>query len=195
MTNDTTTLNGALSELGETLASNLTAKGVTASANDGLTTLANKINQIPECYFKDTLDTTDYLLTDSSISSVTVDNGAIKILNTSGANKSVFFTLNRSPIMGNWKATYQLKTYTTITIYHRLGGSRVGNIASHNTNVNLSSFTQVEWKCEDGIMTIKVDGNEVGSVTYTTGMYYPIFAYYFNANEYALVKDLQIIKI
>jgi len=46
ITNDTSTLNGALSELGETLASNITAKGVSASASDGLTTLANKVLQI-----------------------------------------------------------------------------------------------------------------------------------------------------
>ncbi len=46
MVNDTTTLNGALSELGETLATNITAKGVSASASDGLTTLANKVLQI-----------------------------------------------------------------------------------------------------------------------------------------------------
>lgn len=46
ITNDTSTLNGALSELGETLASNITQKGVTASASDGLTTLANKVLQI-----------------------------------------------------------------------------------------------------------------------------------------------------
>ena len=43
MTNDTSTLNGALQELGETMADNLTAQGVTASASDGLTTLANKV--------------------------------------------------------------------------------------------------------------------------------------------------------
>lgn len=47
MTNDTTTLNGALSELGETMASNLVTKGVTnADASDGLTTLAGKILNI-----------------------------------------------------------------------------------------------------------------------------------------------------
>ena len=46
MTNDTSTLNGALMELGETMAANLTSKGVTASANDGLTTLAGKILDI-----------------------------------------------------------------------------------------------------------------------------------------------------
>ena len=46
MVNDTTTLNGSLMELGEKLATNLTNKGVTASASDGLTTLAGKISQI-----------------------------------------------------------------------------------------------------------------------------------------------------
>lgn len=46
MTNDTNTLNGALSQLGETMATNITAKGVSASASDGLTTLAGKIAQI-----------------------------------------------------------------------------------------------------------------------------------------------------
>lgn len=48
MPNDTTTLNGALSQLGETMATNLTAKGVTASASDGLTTLAGKIATISQ---------------------------------------------------------------------------------------------------------------------------------------------------
>ena len=47
MTNDTTTLNGALTELGETMATNLVAMGVTsADASDGLTTLAGKILDI-----------------------------------------------------------------------------------------------------------------------------------------------------
>ena len=46
MTNDTNTLDGALMELGETMADNLTAQGVTASASDGLTTLAGKVLDI-----------------------------------------------------------------------------------------------------------------------------------------------------
>ena len=46
LTNDTSTLNGALQELGETMAANLTSQGVTASASDGLTTLAGKILDI-----------------------------------------------------------------------------------------------------------------------------------------------------
>ena len=53
MTNDITTLNGALTELGETMADNLITQGVNASASDGLTTLANKILDIQgsgSCY-------------------------------------------------------------------------------------------------------------------------------------------------
>ena len=46
MVNDTTTLNGALSQLGETMAANLTTQGVSSSANEGLTTLAGKILDI-----------------------------------------------------------------------------------------------------------------------------------------------------
>lgn len=39
-------MNGSLLEIGENLASNLTKKGITANASDGLTTLVNKINNI-----------------------------------------------------------------------------------------------------------------------------------------------------
>ena len=47
MTNDTSTLNGALTELGELMADNLVTMGVTdADASDGLTTLANRILDI-----------------------------------------------------------------------------------------------------------------------------------------------------
>lgn len=48
MSNNTNTLNGALEQLGETLADNLVLMGVTdANKTDGLTTLANKILTIP----------------------------------------------------------------------------------------------------------------------------------------------------
>ena len=48
MVNDTSTLNGSLQQLGETMASNLVTKGVSGStASDGLTTLASKILTIP----------------------------------------------------------------------------------------------------------------------------------------------------
>ena len=46
MTNDTNTLNGALRELGETMAANLTTQGVASTWDEGLTTLAAKILDI-----------------------------------------------------------------------------------------------------------------------------------------------------
>lgn len=47
ITNDTSTLNGSLQELGETMAANLVAMGVTdATASQGLTTLAGRILEI-----------------------------------------------------------------------------------------------------------------------------------------------------
>lgn len=46
MTNDKNTLNGALAELGELMASNLSNKGVEADAEEGLTTLARKMVNI-----------------------------------------------------------------------------------------------------------------------------------------------------
>ena len=46
MTNDTTTLNGSLRQLGETMAANLTTQGVPSTYDEGLTTLAGKILQI-----------------------------------------------------------------------------------------------------------------------------------------------------
>lgn len=199
MVNDTTTLNGALTELGETLATNLNNKGVSASASDGLTTLAGKINQIytGECYFLDTLDTTDYILRDDTIATVTVEDNSIKIANISGTNKSVIYSLNRGPILGNWKATYQLKTNNTITLYHQIATSRSGNTARHYANINAPSYVDVEWIVEDGDITVNVDGDEFGTATYTdtTYIYYPIMAYYFNTNETANIKNLKIVRI
>lgn len=46
MPNDITTLNGALRQLGETMASNLTTQGVPSTYDEGLTTLAGKILDI-----------------------------------------------------------------------------------------------------------------------------------------------------
>lgn len=198
MTNDINTLNGALMQLGETLATNLNNKGVTASASDGLTTLANKINQIPtgECYFLDTLNTSDYILRDSTIASVSVDGDTIKIENTAGANKSVFVTLNRGPFLGNWKATYEIKTNNSITLYSQIGGTRTGNSGQTSGNINTQTFKKVEWIVNNGNMSVTIDGNALGNtITYTPDLYYPIMAFYFNANEYVNIKNFKVVKI
>ena len=198
MTNDITTLNGALQELGEILATNLNSKGVGANASDGLTTLANKINQIytGECYFLDSLNTSDYILRDTTVATVTVEENAIKIANSTTANQSVFFSLNRGPIIGNWKATYEIKTNNSIILYSQLGGTRTGNAGQTSGTVNTQTFTKIEWIVNNGSMSVTIDGNALGNtVTYTPNMYYPIIAFFFNKNEYALIKNLKIVKI
>lgn len=72
MTNDINTLNGALQELGETLADNLVAMGVTdAEASDGLTTLAGKVLDITPALTGIELSTN--LSCDSSIDIIDID--------------------------------------------------------------------------------------------------------------------------
>lgn len=196
--NDTSTLNGALAELGETLATNLNNKGVTASASDGLTTLANKINQIytGECYFIDSLDINDYILRNASISTINVEENAIKVANSSTSNQSVFVSLNRGPIVGNWKATYKIKTNNSISLINQIGTGRTTNSGQNTGTVNTQTFKKVEWTVEDGNMDTFIDGSQLGTtLTYTPSMFYPIIAFYFNKNEYALIKNLKIIKI
>lgn len=95
--NDINTLNGALSELGETLATNITAKGVSASASDGLTTLAGKILQIsgdtptptPTVLFEDDCsvdNTSDYG------SSIALRNGS----STLAYNSNEYYTITNN---------------------------------------------------------------------------------------------------
>lgn len=196
--NDTSTLNGALAELGETLATNLNNKGVTASASDGLTTLANKINQIytGECYFIDSLDINDYILRNTSVSTINVEENAIKIANSTTSNQSVFVSLNRGPIVGNWKATYEIKTNNSISLISQIGTGRTTNSGQNTGTVNTQTFKKVEWTVKDGSMNTFIDGNQLGTtLTYTPSMFYPIIAFYFNRNKYALIKNLKIIKI
>lgn len=87
MPNDTTTLNGALQELGETLASNLESMGVSASASDGLTTLANAILDIEQGGGGQEIVSFDNLTTDFNYTkkrgnygfSVTIPNGVQRL--------------------------------------------------------------------------------------------------------------------
>lgn len=100
MVNDLTTLNGSLTELGEKLATNLTNKGVTASASDGLTTLANKVLQISSgggstIIYQPTLDGTENITTIATytptITNNTLTNGCGYL--TNGWNNTIDWEL------------------------------------------------------------------------------------------------------
>ena len=115
MTNDTSTLNGALQELGETMAANLTAKGVTASASDGLTTLAGKILDITgggggvPCYHveftNNSLSYADYSFTASS---------QVAVL-------EVYLQYQYEPFSGDVTITDGTNTYTVTTNAQGIG--------------------------------------------------------------------------
>ena len=87
MVNDTTTLNGALAELGETMAANITTKCVSASASDGLTTLAGKILQISG----DTPTPTTVLFEDACSSNANLSHYATGIMYEGGSPSTITY--------------------------------------------------------------------------------------------------------
>ena len=83
--------------MGETLATNITAKGVSASASDGLTTLANKVLQITggggsTTLFEDKCD---------SASGLTNYGSAISLGSNSTATLSYDSTMNAYKLTSN----------------------------------------------------------------------------------------------
>jgi len=120
MTNDTSTLNGALAELGETLADNLVTMGVTdADPSDGLTTLANKVLLVPQgggsCYHIE-FDEASY----------TAVGGT--------ATVSVYLQSNYAPLSGasvTFSATGISQTATTDN--NGIATTTIGNVSSEFT--------------------------------------------------------------
>lgn len=90
MTNDTTTLNGSLMEVGETMATNITDKGVNASASDGLTTLAEKINNINNIVYYNNGSKADLQIQYfSSGASITTDGNMVIITGTTSSERKI----------------------------------------------------------------------------------------------------------
>jgi len=124
ITNDITTLNGSLSQLGETLATNITAKGVSASANDGLTTLATKIMNIP------TVRTGTFTTSSTRTTKTTIDIGydgdgypiacMVYIQNggnnaTSGGDSTWYNSTNRYDVGAYYMTKAEINTTPTYT--------------------------------------------------------------------------------
>jgi len=156
MTNDTNTLNGALMELGETMADNLVAKGVTASASDGLTTLAGKILDIQtggSCYhieFSEASYTAvggsatleiylqeNYAPKSSATVTVTGSDGSVYtgITNTNGLASVTVTNISADT---TFTATYSNVTATctvNVATYLFYDGGVTGNVNTDYTNV------------------------------------------------------------
>ena len=148
--------------------------------------------RVEYCIFADYNDPNNYILRDNTTSNCSLENGIIKIANTTNGNTSCFFTLNSDAITGNFKVTYELQTSSTVTLYQRIGTTRNGNNATVNGDINHTTFKKVEWILQDGTMTVKIDGTTWETTTYNSGTYYPIFAFYFNVGEYAYIRNLRV---
>lgn len=158
MPNDTTTLNGALSQLGETMATNLTAKGVTASPSDGLTTLAGKIANISQSggggatnFVQGTFTTDSSGNTNASVTlnytgsgypifvAVWVDGGAYN--NGTGGNTNWYNSVSRYDV--GFVTVSKAKTTTTPT-YRTSGSDNYGVICYiyKNSTSNSTSYSR-----------------------------------------------------
>ena len=106
MTNDTTTLNGSLMELGELMTTNLITIGVTASASDGLTTLVNKVLRVngDNTYVVSTLAELD-----NALSSVT--NGQIIYIKNGEYVLTKRYDIPTCTIIGESKTDTIIKSY------------------------------------------------------------------------------------
>lgn len=154
MVNDLTTLNGSLTELGEKLATNLTNKGVTANASDGLTTLVGKINNIQtggngqsnvvqgsftteSTRNKTQTVTLSYTGTGYPIAvMIFVSGGAYN--NSSNGNTTWYNSVNRYDV-GNY---FMSKARTTTTpSYSTSGADNYGNVAIIYKNSTSTSTT------------------------------------------------------
>lgn len=147
MTNDTTTLNGSLMQLGETLASNITAKGVSASANDGLTTLATKILNIPTIRVG-TFTTSSTRTTKSTVNinydgdgypiacMVYIANGGWNA--TSGGNSTWYNSTNRYDVGAYYMTKSEINTTPT---YQTTGTNNYGFLTLIYKNSTTDSAT------------------------------------------------------
>ena len=165
MTNDTTTLNGALQELGETMASNLVTMGVTdAQASDGLTTLANRILDVPVTPVTQSLVLTSdksilsYLDSDTATLTATLTGGVVSGQTIEFFNGST--SLGTATTNSNGIAT---KTYSS---------SGIGDMSLTATKGSLTSQqVTVEdcWYYNDGTNTTSLECPTGVSVTSNDG--------------------------
>lgn len=147
MTNDTTTLNGALRELGELMATNLETMGVEdVSADDGLTTLANEILNV-----------------EPSISGLELEMAV-----TLTCNKSVVTIGEEVTFISNLSAMYDDETQTNVDLLGVVTGATIifkdandnilGQAVTNGNGVATSNLTFDEE--EDLIITAYFEGTQ-----------------------------------
>ena len=178
MTNDTSTLNGALNELGETLADNLSQMGVgDATANDGLTTLAGKILDIEpsiaglelstsiDCNVSSNKVLVGQQVVFSAMLSASYDDTSIEDIDISGVltGATVLFKTSDGTIIGsgvtdvNGVATYThtIEEISNITVYSEFEGSTNFSSCISSTTVTVECSYNFEVTVDKKILSAK----------------------------------------
>ena len=218
MVNDINTLNGALSELGETLAANITTKGVSASASDGLTTLAGKILQITggggsTTIFEDKGVTGDYNSDYTDLQTgitTTVGTTGTKVQASGSGDK---FRKANALISGDFEIKYTCIEATVVYGAMRFMNSSNANIftveqyVENSVGINIQGGTNTSYPIGETIsfpftMTIQRENGKLSvwyndiqvasNLTCGTGDGYFAWKLYGNDGRYQIFKDLLI---
>lgn len=147
MVNDTTTLNGALAELGETMAANLTQQGVTSSASEGLTTLAGKILDIQtggSCYHIEFSEDSYVAVGGSATLEIMLQSNCQPLsgatVTVTGSDSSLYTGITNSE--GNASVTVSVSANTDFTCTY--------NNVSDTARVNYMAYQAVEYLQSNG---------------------------------------------
>lgn len=196
MTNDTSTLNGSLIEIGELMATNLTTMGVTASASDGLDTLADKILEIevePTIYYDDCSGAYSSLW-QSNPTYTTYDgynclynNKSLGVIPTTSVNVQIEFDMRPHT---SWGGLDIRSADGKCLVFYRNAGQTVNDHDAIVSPKLTRGWHSIKTIISDTSFECFVDGSSVGSGTYnTTG------AIYFTGGSNSYPFHLKEIKI
>lgn len=172
MTNDTTTLNGSLMEIGELMVTNLTTMGVTASVSDGLDTLADKILKIGHNIYYDDCSGAYSSLWESTPTYTTFDgynclynNKSLGVIPTTSVNVQIEFDMypHRS-----WGGLDIRSADSKCLVFYRNAGQTVNDHGAIVSPKLTYAWHSIKTIISDSSFECFVDGSSVGSGTYNT---------------------------
>lgn len=192
-----------LDTLGSKMASNLTSIGINSTANEGLTTLSNKITNVPVRLYHNKGDNLNQLIINSGVS-CTTDGEYITVTTSTSGEKYIRFPF---VLLGNWEFSCQIDITsfnnqalgwnfksggryfavpTSTTIYSRLSDSAV-NI----TGLNITNDDYIKVQYIDGHVKLLLNDTVLQDVTYTVN-YDNHIELYTNQNRVQRIKNITI---
>lgn len=169
MVNDTNTLNGALSELGELMASNLRNKRIDdAQATDGLTTLSNKINDIVSIEEGIVISNSYYSNNANATVTIQNDNSILLENNGTGTYYVSIIPSNITVTSLNGARIYNENRIVEIDIDNYTGGSLQINSANGGATRNLNVL---DYNKDIFHIKYKIENNTVYYYSYSSNQY------------------------